>query len=45
MDVVLDVYARDVRKKIIDPDIVTMYLLQKKKKKVDGEIHMLVCTH
>jgi len=30
MGVVLDVYARDVRKKIIDPDIVTMYLLQKK---------------
>jgi hypothetical protein len=41
MGVVLDVYARDVRKKIIDPDIVTMYLLQKK---VHGEIHILVCT-
>jgi hypothetical protein len=29
------------KKKFIDPDVVTMHLLQKK---VHGEIHMLVCT-
>ena len=42
VEVVLDVHARDIRKKkFIDPDVVMMHLLQKK---VHGEIHMLVCT-
>jgi hypothetical protein len=42
MKVVLDVNARVVRiKKIIDPVVVTMYLLQKK---VHEEILVLVCT-